>query len=125
MKVLERRSSRKVGGAGAQPRRRFRRLLVARDSVADAFVAGKVRERFQGLQRKIHLTRTGQIAVLAAVVPWLIAYLVAGKALYIFAYGTLLLVVVSYLLAPRGLKLEAVRTGLHPRAQQGDRLEVQ
>jgi uncharacterized protein (DUF58 family) len=125
MKVLERRSSRTAGGAGTQPRRRLRRLLVARDRVSDAFVAGKMRDRFQRFQRAIHLTRTGQIAVLAAVVPWLIAYLVAGKALYIFAYGTLLLVVVSYLLAPRGLKLEAVRAGLHPRAQQGDRLEVQ
>ena len=87
--------------------------------------AGNVRERWRDLQRKLHLTRTGQVAVVAAVVPWLVAYLVAGKALYIFAYGTLLLVVASYLLAPRGLKLEAERAGLRPRAQQGDRLEVE
>ncbi len=84
-----------------------------------------MRERWRSLQRKIHLTRTGQIAVLAAVAPWVAAYLVAGKALYIFAYGTLLLIAASYLLAPRGLKLDATRTGLMPRAQQGDRLDVE
>jgi uncharacterized protein (DUF58 family) len=123
VRVLERRSSRATKPRTA-PAGRTRRLLVVRDKIADSFVAGRMRERFQSLQRKIHLTRTGQIAVVAAVIPWLVAYLVAGKALYIFAYGTLLLVGVSYLLAPRGLKLEATRAGLHPRAQQGDRLEV-
>jgi uncharacterized protein (DUF58 family) len=86
--------------------------------------AGNLRDRWRNAQRKLHLTRTGQVAVLAAVVPWLVAFLVAGKALYIFAYGTLLLIVASYLLAPRGLKLDAERAGMRPRAQQGDRLEV-
>ncbi len=103
---------------------RFSRILTLRDRIVDSLTAGNVRERWRSLQRKLHLTRTGQVAVVAAVVPWLIAYLVAGKALYIFAYGTLLIIVVSYLLAPRGLKLEAERAGLRPRAQQGDRLEV-
>lgn len=63
--------------------------------------------------------------MVAAVIPWLLAFVVAGKALYIFAYGTLVLVVASYLLAPRNLKLEGSRTGLLPRAQQGDRLDVE
>lgn len=137
MKLMERRRRRREPAATASTpptpslrtsapvrRGRFRRTLTFRDRVVDAFAAGNVRAWWRELQRKLHLTRTGQVAVLAAVVPWLIAYLVAGKALYIFAYGTLLLVVVSYLLAPRGLKLEAERAGLRPRAQQGDRLEV-
>lgn len=136
MRVLERRRAKRQDGA--QPARtpsqraaprparqgRFRRLLSARDRFVDSLRAGNVRERWRDLQRKLHLTRTGQVAVVAAIVPWVIAYLVAGKALYIFAYGTLILVLASYLLAPRGLKLEAVRDGLRSRAQQGDRLEV-
>ncbi len=83
-----------------------------------------MREFFRKLERSAHLTRTGQVAVLAAIVPWIVARLVAGKALYIFAYGTVILVAASYALT-RKLKLNADRTGLHPRAQQGDRLEVQ
>jgi len=101
------------------------RVLRARDRIADTLSPEAVRRWWEGVQRKVHLTRTGQIAVVAAVVPWILAYVVAGKALYIFAYGTLFLVVSSYLLAPRNLKLEGVRTGLLPRAQQGDRLEVE
>jgi uncharacterized protein (DUF58 family) len=134
MKVLDRRRRSREASSSprtptlGRPRRtregRFRRLLTFRDRIADALRAGNVRDWWRDLQRKLHLTRTGQVAVLAAIVPWAIAYLVAGKALYIFAYGTLILVAASYLLAPRGLKLEAIRDGLRPRAQQGDRLEV-
>lgn len=132
MKVLRRRTDaddRSTPTPGARrptpPKRsRFRRVLGWRDRVADALVAGRVREWWRDVERRLHLTRTGQIALLAAVIPWLVAYLVAGKALYIFAYGTLILVAASYLLAPRNLKLEGVRSGLIPRAQEGDRLEV-
>lgn len=110
--------ARKQAGVG-------RRILRAKDSVTDALYAGSVRERLEGLERRLHLTRTGQIALLAAVIPWLVAYIVAGKALYIFSYGTMFLVVLSYLLAPRNLKLEGVRAGLVPRAQEGDRMDVE
>jgi uncharacterized protein (DUF58 family) len=130
MKVLQRRSRRGGGERPARPRRTAQvqsgsRFLRARDRIADAFVAGSVRRWWQDVERKLHLTRTGQIAAIAAVIPWLVAYLVAGKALYIFAYGTLFLVAASYLLAPRNLKLEGTRRGLSPRAQEGDRMEVE
>ena len=36
-----------------------------------------------------------------------------------------LLLVVAYLLAPRNLKLTGERAGLFPRAQEGDRLDVE
>ncbi len=132
MKVLERRRRRDDKSASASSVRRpgpvrqgrFRRFLAARDRLVDALSASRIRDAWRNAQRKLHLTRTGQVAVAAAVIPWVVAYLVAGKALYIFAYGTLLLIVASYLLAPRGLKLDAERAGLRPRAQQGDRLEV-
>jgi uncharacterized protein (DUF58 family) len=70
------------------------------------------------------LTRTGQIALVAAVIPWVAARVVAGSALYVVAYGTVGVVVAAALLAPRRLRLRAERTGLFPRAQQGDRLDV-
>ncbi len=124
MKVIERRSGRTRDGSRPS-RSNLRKVLVVRDRLSDALQASSLRERWAAVQRRTHLTRTGQVAALAAVVPWVVAYLVAGKALYIFAYGTLLLIVASYLLAPRGLKLEATRTGLMPRAQQGDRLDVE
>jgi uncharacterized protein (DUF58 family) len=125
MRAMEGRRSSGRDGNRSAARARFRRALVLRDRISDALQAANLRERWADLERKIHLTRTGQVAALAAVIPWIVAYLIAGKALYIFAYGTLLLVIASYLLAPRGLKLEASRTGLMPRAQQGDRLEVE
>lgn len=100
-------------------------LLLWRDRVTEAMSARKLREGWASFERWLHLTRAGQVAVLAAVVPWAVAYIVAGTALYIFAYGTFLLVITSYLLAPRRLKLEGVRAGLMPRAQEGDRLEVE
>lgn len=130
MKVMgRRRGARDTTGSRSdrrrlQGRRKANRVLVARDRVADAMVAGRVRTWWQRLQKKIHLTRTGQIAVVATILPWLVARLVAGKALYIFAYGTLLLVGSSYALT-RKLSLEGVRSGLSPRAQEGDRLEVE
>lgn len=137
MKLLGRRRTRdddamppSAPGARATPRpvegRPVRhRLLRLKDRATDFLQAGNLRERFRRLERSLHLTRTGQVAVVAAIVPWAIAFVVAGKALYIFAYGTLFLVVTSYLLAPRNLKVDGVRAGLLPRAQQGDRLEVE
>lgn len=122
---LKREEPKSVAGRPRPPqRKRFRRILERRDRIVDAMQAGRLRRWWVDVQRRIHLTRTGQVAALTAIIPWLVAYLVAGKALYIFAYGTLLLVAASYLLAPRNLKLEATRAGMRARAQEGDRLDV-
>ncbi|HVL81774.1 MAG TPA: DUF58 domain-containing protein [Actinomycetota bacterium] len=110
---------------GSQQAGLKQKVLTAKDRVSDTLAAASLRERAKGLERALHLTRTGQIALLAAVVPWVIAFIVAGKALYIFSYGTAFLVGTSYLLAPRNLKVEGVRAGLLPRAQEGDRLDVE
>jgi uncharacterized protein (DUF58 family) len=83
-----------------------------------------VRARWQAFQRRVGLTRLGVVALAGFVIIWLLARIVAGTAMYLFAYGALLLLVVSYLIAPRRLKLHGERTGLFPRATEGDRLEV-
>jgi uncharacterized protein (DUF58 family) len=94
------------------------------DKARDVFAPERIRSGWLNFQRAIGLTRAGQVGVLVAVILWLVAFLVAGTALYIIAYGSFFLVVASYVLAQRRPKLEATREGLYPRAQQGDRLEV-
>jgi uncharacterized protein (DUF58 family) len=101
------------------------RLLTRWDAFTDAMSASRVRQWAQSIQRAIGFTRAGAVALGAFVVLWLIAFLVAGTALYIVAYGCLLLVGTSYFLARRRLKMEGVRVGLFPRAQEGDRLDVE
>lgn len=94
------------------------------DTIRDSLAPGALRRKWQALQRKLGITRSGQLAVLAAVTLWLLAYIVAGTAMYLFAYGIVLLLILAYVLAPRRLKLEGVRAGLWPRAQEGDRFTV-
>jgi uncharacterized protein (DUF58 family) len=101
------------------------RLRTRLDRVTDALSPGSIRRALQGAQRRLGITRTGQIALVGAVLLWLMARVVAGVAMYLFSYGALLLVVVSYLIAPRRLRLVGERDGLFPRAQEGDRLDVE
>jgi uncharacterized protein (DUF58 family) len=93
--------------------------------VVDAFAPGALRRRFERFQRATGITRYGWVALAGFVLLWISARIVAGTAIYLFAYGLLLLVVVAFVLAPRRLKLEGERSGLFPRAQEGDRLNVE
>lgn len=101
------------------------RLLGARDKLVENMSPQRIREMWESFERKIGLTRSGQIAIFAFVIAWAVAFLVAGTAMYIFAYGTLLLVGTSYVLARRRLRLIGEREGLYPRAQEGDRFDVE
>lgn len=122
MRFLPRRNKAAVPQGSATLRAQ---ALSRRDRLADALTASAIKARAQSIQRSMHLTRTGLVALIAASVPWVIARIVAGKALYVFAYGLMLLVGSSYALAPKRLKLEGVREGLYPRALEGDRIEVE
>lgn len=95
------------------------------DRMADAAAPRALSPRIAELSRSIGLTRTGWIAVAGAAALWFIAYVVAGTGMYVVAYGALVLVGVCLALAPRRLKLRGVRAGLFPRAQVGDRFEVE
>lgn len=101
------------------------RVLGAIDNLRERFAPEHIRDQWDALERAVGLTRSGQIAIFAALLLWLVARLVAGTSLYIIAYGSFLMVVASYALAQRRPKIEATREGLYPRAQQGDRLEVE
>ncbi|MGH9086106.1 MAG: DUF58 domain-containing protein, partial [Acidimicrobiales bacterium] len=95
------------------------------DRIVDALGPSALKRRFEELERRLGITRAGFAAVFAAVVCWVLAYVVAGTAMYLFAYGIVLLIGVSYFLAPRKLKLTGERTGLYPRASVGDRFDVE
>ncbi|MEA3075610.1 MAG: hypothetical protein QOF60_518 [Actinomycetota bacterium] len=71
------------------------------------------------------MTRYGQVAFVGAVLLWIMARVVAGTAMYLFAYGVVMMLVVAFVIAPRKLKLEGERAGLFPRAREGDRLDVE
>lgn len=101
------------------------RFLVWKDWVSDNASPQAMRERWSNFERKIGLTRSGQAAVLAFLGTWLFAFLIAGTALYMFAYGIVLILVASYALARRRIRLEGSREGMFPRSQEGDRLEVE
>lgn len=95
------------------------------DRISDSLSIPRIRDWTRNFQRRLGLTNSGVIAIFAAVATWLVAFVIAGNALYIFAYGMVFLIVAAYLIAPRKLKLDGVRVGLYPRAQEGDRLEVE
>jgi uncharacterized protein (DUF58 family) len=111
-----------VATAPATPGRRLRARL---DRIVDALQPAAVRARLQTIARRTGITRTGAIALVGFVFLWIMARVVAGTAMYLFAYGLLLLLGVSYLISPRNLKLEGTREGLFPRVQEGDRLDVE
>lgn len=101
-----------------------RRLRARVDRITDALQPGSLRQRVETFARKSGITRSGAIALVGFVLLWIMARVVAGTAMYLFAYGLLLLVGVSFLIAPRNLKLDGIRDGLFPRVQEGDRLDV-
>lgn len=114
------------GSSTALPSVSVRRRALARlDGLADSLGPAALRRRWASLERRIGITRAGQAALAGAVVCWTLAYVVAGTAMYLFAYGIVLLLGIAYFLAPRRLKLTGARTGLFPRAQVGDRFDVQ
>ena len=102
-----------------------RRLRARLDRVVDALQPSALRRRVDAFVRRTGITRTGAIALFGFVLLWIMARIVAGTAMYLFAYGLLLLVGISFLISPRNLKLEGVRDGLFPRVQEGDRLDVE
>jgi uncharacterized protein (DUF58 family) len=112
-------------GTGDRADRTSRSGLALKDRLTDALSAGAIRRRFMELQRKSGITRSGQIAIIGFVFLWITARIVAGRAIFVFAYGVLLLLIVAFVIAPRRLKLVGDRSGLFPRALEGDRLEVE
>ena len=101
-----------------------RKLGSRLDAFRDDLETGAFGTRFKEAIAKLGLTRAGGAAVAASVLLWISARIVAGTAIYLFAYGLALAVFAATALAPRRLKLEATREGLFPRTTAGQRLSV-
>ncbi len=95
------------------------------DRLSELLSPTSLKRRAKAFEQRSPITRYGQAAVVAAILLWVMARVVAGTAMYLFAYGVVLLVVMAFVIAPRKLKLEGERAGLFPRAQEGDRLDVE
>ncbi len=95
------------------------------DRVRDAASFSAIGERWNRALRKIGLTPTGRVAVIGAIFTYVFGRIIGGLPILLLAYGLLLLLVAGYVLARRRLRMQGERSGLYPRAQQGDRLNVE
>jgi uncharacterized protein (DUF58 family) len=93
------------------------------DVLADAAGPRAFRERVSRWHRVIGVTLYGAVVVVGFFTLWLVARIVAGKAIYVFAYGLLLVFGLAFFTSPK-LRLTGERAGLFPRATEGDSLEV-
>ena len=100
-----------------------RSLRERLDRFSDAAGPRALKDRIARIRRTLGVTLYGAIALLGFFFLWFTARIIAGKAMYIFAYGLLLLFVMSFFISPK-LRLVGERAGLFPRATEGDRLEV-
>jgi uncharacterized protein (DUF58 family) len=94
------------------------------DQLTDALSVPALRVRLARLRGWLNLTRSGYIALAAGIVMWIAARIIAGTTIYLAAYGLIVFVLGAFLLIPRRLGMTAERRGLFPRAQEGDRLDV-
>ena len=78
----------------------------------------------ESLQKTTSLTTTGAGALVLALVMWLIGRVVAGRPLYILAYGSVGLIFVAWLMSRRRLPLTGARSDTRPRVREGDVLDV-
>ncbi len=117
MRLFRRRSaSSRSAGAAVQSRL---------DRVRDATTAQSIRETWVRFRRRVGLTTSGQVALFGAIVTYVFGRIIGGLPILLLAYGLLLLLVAGFALAARRLRMEGQRSGLFPRAQQGDRLNVE
>ncbi len=117
--------SRRRPGAGTPRATLPTRVRAAIDNLNDALRSGELRRRAIELRRRLGLTRSGWVALFAAIVLWLLARIIAGTAMYLAAYGAAAFLGLAFVVSPRRLGLTGERHGLFPRAQQGDLLEVE
>ena len=86
--------------------------------------ARRWRPVFIRLQRKIGITPIGFLGIGLAVALWLFGWVVAGKTLFLFAYGAVLLIGVTYVTGRRSLPLVGERSEVRARAREGEILGV-
>lgn len=76
-------------------------------------------------EERAGITTTGALMVGIAVVGWVLARVLGSRAVFLLAYGTVMVVVVAWLLGRRGLAIDATRSALSPRVRAGQVVEVE
>ena len=74
---------------------------------------------------RVGVTTTGALLVLAAIVGWLLARYVGGRALFLMAYGGIAALGLGYLLGRQRKALSGSRSALPHRIREGQRVEVE
>ena len=96
--------------------------------LSDAFIRAtdtrRLRPYLMRLQRRIGLTPIGLLGIVLALFLWGLGYLVAGKTLFLFAYGAAGLILVVYATGRRSLPLTGERSEVRARAREGEILGV-
>ncbi len=115
---IRRRKAASSGGAGVAVKTRL-------DRVRDSLSVQSIRQTWTMLRRRIGLTTSGQVALFGFAVMYAFGRIIGGLPVLLLAWGLLLLIVAGFFLASRRLRMEGARSGLFPRAQQGDRLNVE
>jgi uncharacterized protein (DUF58 family) len=75
--------------------------------------------------RATGLTPAGLILVAVAVGSWLLGFTVAGRALYLLAYGAIAVLGLSWLVGRRPLALQGERSLVRPRVHEGEEIAVE
>jgi uncharacterized protein (DUF58 family) len=122
MKIFRRRSAPASRGAGSTRGASVRTRI---DSVRDAMQSGAIRKSYQSILRWVGLTTSGRVAFIGALATYVFGRIIGGLPVLLMAYGLAFLLIASFFLARRRLRMEGERSGLYPRAQQGDRLNVE
>lgn len=95
------------------------------EDVAIKLSAKRMRTAIHRYERRAGLTRMGGLGIGLAILLWGFARLIAGKTLYLFAYGAILLVIGTWATAKRRLPLEGGRSEVRARAREGEILGVE
>lgn len=77
------------------------------------------------IERKFGITSSGLVLAVLAVVGWLLAYQLGGRAMYLLVYGAVIVLVVSYMLGRRRVSLEVNRSDIPGRVREGQIVNVE
>lgn len=86
---------------------------------------GRSRRVREQITKATGLTSSGIVLACVAVLGWLIAFGLGGRALYLLAYGCIGVLVASWLWGRRPLPLEGYRSDPRPRVAEGEVLEME
>ncbi len=100
----------------AAPQRRLRQET----SLARA----RTRAAVEGFTRATGITASGAILLALAGLAWVTGRVVAGRPLYLFAYGMFAVFGIAWLSARRQLALEGTRSDGRPRLREGEAVEM-